>query len=56
MHDMPVHPGFEITEEVEEVLETEKAILYQQAENRMHVQKSLLLHLLSSSDIQHSLR
>ncbi|MFD0677603.1 MULTISPECIES: ornithine carbamoyltransferase [unclassified Paenibacillus] len=43
MHDMPVHPGFEIEEEL---IESDKSIIYQQAENRMHVQKSLLLHLL----------
>ncbi|MNH89047.1 Ornithine carbamoyltransferase [compost metagenome] len=43
MHDMPIHPGFEI-EEV--LIESEKSIIYQQAENRMHVQKSLLLHMM----------
>jgi ornithine carbamoyltransferase len=42
MHDMPVHPGFEIEEGL---IESEKSLIYQQAENRMHVQKSLLLHL-----------
>ncbi|UKS25432.1 ornithine carbamoyltransferase [Paenibacillus sp. HWE-109] len=41
MHDMPVHPGFEIEEGL---IESEKSIIYQQAENRMHVQKSLVLH------------
>ncbi|WP_246303279.1 ornithine carbamoyltransferase [Paenibacillus plantarum] len=44
MHDMPIHPGFEIAEDV---VESEQSIIYQQAENRMHVQKSLLLHLLN---------
>lgn len=44
MHDMPIHPGFEIAEDV---IESENSIIYQQAENRMHVQKSLLLHLLN---------
>lgn len=43
MHDMPIHPGFEIEEEL---VESERSIIYRQAENRMHVQKSLLLHLL----------
>lgn len=43
MHDMPIHPGFEIEEEL---IESHNSIIYQQAENRMHVQKSLLLHLL----------
>jgi len=43
MHDMPVHPGFEITTEV---VEGARSIIYRQAENRMHVQQALLLHLL----------
>jgi len=43
MHDMPIHPGFEIEEEL---VESERSIIYQQAENRMHVQKALLMHLL----------
>ncbi len=46
MHDMPIHPGFEIEEEF---IESEKSIIYQQAENRMHVQKALMLHLLESN-------
>jgi ornithine carbamoyltransferase len=43
MHDMPIHPGFEIEENL---IESENSVIYQQAENRMHVQKSLLLHML----------
>jgi ornithine carbamoyltransferase len=46
LHDMPIHPGYEIEEEL---IESEQSLIYQQAENRMHVQKSLLLHLLESS-------
>jgi len=46
MHDMPVHPGFEIEAEL---VEAERSIIYQQAENRMHVQKALLLDLLAIS-------
>ena len=42
MHDMPIHPGFEIEEDL---IESENSVIYQQAENRMHVQKSLLLHI-----------
>ncbi|MCP3738524.1 ornithine carbamoyltransferase [Rossellomorea sp. BNER] len=44
MHDMPVHPGFEIEEDL---IESENSIIYTQAENRMHAQKALLMHLLS---------
>ncbi|MBM7584586.1 ornithine carbamoyltransferase [Bacillus pakistanensis] len=43
MHDMPVHPGFEIEEDL---IESENSIIYTQAENRMHAQKALLMHLL----------
>ncbi|MBD3919448.1 ornithine carbamoyltransferase [Paenibacillus sp. PR3] len=43
MHDMPIHPDYEIEEEL---IESDKSIIYQQAENRMHVQKALLMHLL----------
>jgi ornithine carbamoyltransferase len=44
MHDMPIHPGFEIEEEL---IESEKSIIYTQGENRMHVEKSLVQYLLS---------
>jgi ornithine carbamoyltransferase len=43
MHDMPIHPGFEIEEEL---VQSERSIIYQQAENRMHVQKALLMYVL----------
>lgn len=44
MHDMPMHPEYEITRGVIEMhIET----ILQQAENRRHAQKALLLHLLS---------
>ncbi|CAG7635809.1 ornithine carbamoyltransferase [Paenibacillus allorhizosphaerae] len=43
MHDMPIHPGFEIAEEL---IESERSVIYRQAENRMHIQKALILHLL----------
>ncbi|QHW33082.1 ornithine carbamoyltransferase [Paenibacillus rhizovicinus] len=45
MHDMPIHPGFEIEEEL---IESASSVIYQQAENRMHAQKALLLHLMES--------
>ncbi|WP_282942218.1 ornithine carbamoyltransferase [Paenibacillus sp. RC67] len=46
MHDMPIHPGFEIEEEL---IESPGSVIYQQAENRMHIQKALMLHLLEST-------
>ena len=43
MHDMPIHPGFEITEEM---VECEQSIIYDQAENRLDAQKAIMLYLL----------
>ena len=43
MHDMPIHPGFEITEEM---VECAQSIIYDQAENRLDAQKAIMLYLL----------
>lgn len=45
MHDMPIHPGYEISADM---VESERSVIYQQAENRMYAQQALLLHLLGS--------
>ncbi len=44
MHDMPIHPGYEITDDL---VADGRSVIYQQAENRMHVEMALILHLLS---------
>ena len=43
MHDMPAYRGNEVTAEV---IDGSNSVIFQQAENRLHVQKSLLLMLL----------
>ena len=46
LHCLPAHRGEEITAEV---LDSDKAIVFDQAENRLHVQKALLSLLFDSS-------
>jgi len=44
MHCLPAHRGEEVTEEV---LEGSRSVVWQQAENRLHVQKAVLALILS---------
>ncbi|MGK0289288.1 MAG: ornithine carbamoyltransferase [bacterium] len=43
LHDMPIHPGYEISEDV---IETPRSLIFDQAENRLDVQKAIILRLL----------
>ena len=47
MHCLPAHRGMEITSEV---LDGKDSIVFDQAENRLHVQKGILETLLCESD------
>ena len=46
MHCLPAHRGEEITDDV---LESDRALVWDQAENRMHAQNALLVELLGES-------
>ena len=46
MHCMPIHPGQEVSEKV---LDSSRSIIYQQAANRLHVQKAILTVLAEAA-------
>jgi ornithine carbamoyltransferase len=48
MHDLPAHRGEEI---VDEAIESEQSVIFDQAENRLHAQRGLLAMLLAQPDL-----
>ena len=49
MHDMPIHSGYEISDEI---VYNNNSIIFQQSENRLHVQKAILLYFLQKLDYE----
>ena len=48
MHCMPIHRGEEVTDEV---LSSSQSVIYDEAENRLHAQKSILIWCLENSGV-----
>jgi ornithine carbamoyltransferase len=46
LHDMPIHPGYEISAEL---VDSPRSAIFRQAENRLYAQQALMLYLLGVS-------
>ncbi|MCU1378274.1 MAG: Ornithine carbamoyltransferase 1, phaseolotoxin-sensitive, partial [Acidimicrobiales bacterium] len=48
LHCLPAHRGEEVSDEL---FESDRSVVWQQAENRMHSMRGLLAFLLSTSEL-----
>ena len=48
MHPLPAHRGEEVSNDI---LDSLQSVVFDQAENRMHLEKALLMHILGGLEI-----